>query len=180
MARKKTARRAAAPCVRDQETSNNEQTHRQWHAAQLLRNALVTRFAAGFFAGTDVAELAFWIDQCGLPGFHDLALDPHTPSFSANANRKVRAGLSLDKIEARMYYANIPTCNAEGERTFESVPFNHVYELLADDFLCDPESWRRTAKESTSKNWRDHHAAREAIEMGADALPFGIFIDAAR
>ena len=145
---------------------------------QQLRRCLSLKYATGLISGTDLAELAHHLVQCGLEELKDLALDPEGLSFSANANRKVREALDMVTLDSQLVFMDVP-CASRDQRHQLAHPFRPLSNLLFAEFLKSPEQHIRDAEALDTKNWLESAVRLDALEKGDICIPYGIFVDAA-
>ena len=147
-------------------------------AALILRTLLLSKFALGLMSAKDVAELSYWIHQCGVVGFQDLGKrDPALASFSSNAAKSVSTVMKLPEIDASFYYFTAPV-NDNGARVHKLLPMHPLHELMAFEFCNFPDECIE-AQGLDTENWRANALRTEAAGLGQVAVPVGHFIDAA-
>ena len=143
-----------------------------------LRYLILGKYSAGLWEATDVAAVAYWVNECGVPGFADLAYDPKSAWFSKNASRKVSEASGLKAFEAQCYMADIPMC-VDGRRCMTPMPFNLIHELLPQSYIQDPSPWLLLAQNLKTHNWREHPLRKEFAGTETQVFPFGAFLDKA-
>ena len=145
-----------------------------------LRAYLVERYAAGDLYATDVAELAWHLTQCELP-FADLSLNPHEPSFAANASRKVQNVLGFKSIHEDFSTFQLRIfCPESRVRVWEDVECLSIAEALSQEFLSRPDLILQSSNSfDTEKKWRANRHLRAGELEGDVCVPCGVFVDGA-
>ena len=158
-------------------TSNSEKASSK--PVRALRDYLVERYASGDLYATDVAELAWHLTQCELP-FADLSLNPHEPSFAANASRKVQHVLGFKSIAEDFSTFQLPIfCPESRVRVWKDVQCFSIAEALSQEFLSRPDLILQSSKSFDTENWRANRH-RLAGELEGDiCVPCGVFVDGA-
>lgn len=140
-----------------------------------LRRFVLDLYADSILAATDVAELAWLLQEVQIPGFDNLAMHPRNLH---NAARRVQAATGLQEYQASLQQIKVPVCE-DNQRLVASRPVTLIHELLAEEFRRDPEGILASVSELRTKNWLDNELRLSAERVGDLAVPCGIFADAA-
>jgi hypothetical protein len=149
-------------------------------SAYRLKSLILTKYVCGFISATDVAEISWWIRACNIPGFEELGTrNPDEPSFQSNAHRNVHKILPLCEIERDMYHITIPMCDERsGVREQRAAPMLPLHEVLAAEFLENPEVLMKHAADLQWPTWLENEVRLSAAEDEV-VIPYGHFLDAA-
>jgi len=159
----------------DEETGNNEKIY----AARVLRNLLLSKFASGLLPATDVCAICYWVNKMQIEGFGDLALNPSSMSFSANAGRKLARTTELVAMQRSQYLVKVPA-SVDGKRVWTDVSMNLIHELAATAYERRGQRMVEVAQGLTVAKYQQHPVVLENAQHGAPVLPYGHFVDGAQ
>jgi hypothetical protein len=157
---------------------DNEEHERQMLSGKLrLRKFIVMNYASGTIHATVVAELAWLLGQCGLDGFTDIAYDPDSEWFTANASRKVLIALNVRKIQDQMLMVTVPI-SQHNRRIHEELAIANLATVLSQESSRHPDLIMESIARIDCPNWVNHSLRIKAEANGHVAVPWGLFEDA--
>jgi hypothetical protein len=158
---------ARAPAYQPEAPGITSRTTSIPNAVLRLRQALGMHLALGRLFATDIAELAYWITQAGVPGLSDMAMDPQSYSFSKNAARKVAAVLQINAIEEEFSRIPVPNILVNERRQLHLIPVIPLQDVLMEEFMAAPEEVLQSLNRLNTINWQNNAIKQACDKSGS-------------